>query len=84
MSKLPATSGTITDKKYPKCSALGILRRTTKGSLTVSTQALHEALGWEAYRGFLSSMKHSAGSTGFVTPDSCEKWLATLNGKLKK
>lgn len=70
--------GAITDKRYPKCSELGVLRKTNRGYLCISTTALLTAVGWKKYRGFLPMMthrRHSNNLNGYVTPESCEAWL---------
>lgn len=75
---------TITDKRYPLCSKLKVLRSVdvrngARGTLVVSTRALHDAVGWKLYQEFLPHMQHVGPS---VTPGSCEAWLKTMNGKL--
>lgn len=78
----------ITNKQFPLCSKLGVLRNTSKGNgrLVISTAALCELLGWKVYRKFLPIMQHTGTKTnpGCVTPESCEAFLRTLNGKVKK
>lgn len=71
----------ITSKDFPLCSRLGVLRKTTGGNLAISTGALYRELGWEKYRKFMPYMKHEPPQSGYVTPDSCERFLETLNGK---
>lgn len=67
---------TIIDTDFPKCAALGILRRTNHGYLCVSTTAMHRKLGWTVYEKFLPLMRHK--NNGFVTPESAEAFLRTL------
>jgi hypothetical protein len=74
---------TIRDRRYPKCSRLGVLRRTQRRpggmpQLVVSTGALQEAVGWKAYQEYLPLMTHRL-NTG-PTPESAEAFLETLNG----
>ena len=69
------TDQIIKDKRYPKCSKLGVLRKRGK-YLMVSTTALKNAVGWRTYQKYLPHMRYrlSAGPT----PDSCEKFLKKL------
>lgn len=73
------TNGHLTDKRYPHCSRLGILRRTSKHlDLCISTTALYEVVGWKKYQTFLPYMMHGA-RNGQVLPGSCERWLKETN-----
>jgi len=69
----------ITDKRYPNCSRLNVLRQVRKDAyLVVSTAALHNAIGWEAYQRYLPVMKYyqeRGGNTPGPTPDSAEQFL---------
>jgi hypothetical protein len=70
----------VIDKRFPLCSKLGVLRTTTSGGLCISTAALHNALGWNKYKEFLPFMEHvrrGRNAIGYVTPISCEAFLAT-------
>ena len=68
----------IRDARYPLCSKAGVLRKP-KSNLVVSTSALYEKVGDKKYRDYLPIMQH-ASYTG-PTPQSCEKFLASLNGE---
>jgi hypothetical protein len=65
----------VTDRRYPLCSKLGVLRRNNRGVLVVSTSALYAALTWPVYREFLPTLRHTRLINGMVTPESCEAFL---------
>lgn len=68
----------VTDKRFPLCSYLGVLRKTSSGrTLVISTSTLNAAVGWKTYQGFLPHMEHTR-EAGYVTPASCETWLRSL------
>ena len=67
------TNGHPTDRRFPHCSALGVLRRCKGGGLCVSTTALKEVVGWHKYQTYLPHMQHATNAG--PTPQSCEEWL---------
>jgi hypothetical protein len=69
----------ITSREFPKCSRLGVLRKTNSKRYVVSTAALHDALGWPTYEKYLPLMEHVG--NGCPTADSCEEFLRGLNGQ---
>jgi hypothetical protein len=68
----------ITDTRYPRCSKLGVLRKSNTKRLMVSTADLHDKLGWRTYEKYLPLMEHVG--NGCPTAESCEAFLRGLNG----
>lgn len=74
---MSAKSGKVTDKRYPRCSRAGVLRRSQRDSgLIVSTGALYAYVGPVKYLEYLPLMRHA--TNGGPTPESAEKFLETL------
>jgi hypothetical protein len=71
----------IRDRRFPRCSTLGVLRRTSRRPggvpyIIVSTEALYRAVGPQTYREYLPLMQHR--SAAGPTPESCEGFLEAI------
>lgn len=66
------TVQSITDKRYPKCSSVGLLRNG-KGDVTVSSAALHRLWGDAKYQRTIAQLDYSP--HGGWAPESVEPHL---------